>query len=385
VASSWPGNERRCFRRSWNYRPAQLVSNPMSDRKVQKSERMGDSRPPSRMEMEAQEAAEVAERQLDEYPLLLPEIGRRLRQSPPQLVMTCARGSSDHAASFAKHLIETQTSTPTASHSPSVSSIFGTRWRRLDDTLFLAISQSGQSPDLLLSAQAARQAGAFVLSMINAASSPLERESSATLPILAGPERSVAATKSYIGSLLAIVHLVAEWTGSDTLHRALERSPDALRQAWALDWGRAVDALLDVRDMYVIGRGSTLGIAQETALKLKETCGIHAEAVSAAEVRHGPIAIVGKDFPVLVLAPNDAARPSVEELAADLVSRGAHVLVAGAEVEGATNLPGLANLDAALAPATLIMSVYKMVAALSRARGFDPDAPAHLMKVTETR
>ncbi|HEX5257153.1 MAG TPA: SIS domain-containing protein [Sphingomicrobium sp.] len=346
---------------------------------------MSDARPPSRMELEAQEAAEVAERQLAEYPRLLPPIGRRLRQSTPQLVMTCARGSSDHAASFAKHLIETRTATPTASHSPSISSIFQTQWRRLDDTLFLAISQSGESPDLLLSAQAAREAGAFVLSMINAPSSPLERQSSATLPILAGPERSVAATKSYIGSLLAIVHLVAEWTGSDTLHHALESSPDALRRAWALEWNQAVDALLDVRDMYVIGRGSTLGIAQETALKLKETCGIHAEAVSAAELRHGPIAIVGEGFPILVLAPNDAAHASVEALAADLVSRGAHVLAAGAEVKGATNLPSLANVDAALAPATLIMSVYKMVAALSRARGFDPDAPANLMKVTETR
>ena len=335
--------------------------------------------------MEAQEAAEVAERQLAEYPRLLLPIGKRLRRSPPQLVMTCARGSSDHAASFAKHLIETQTSTPTASHSPSVSSIFGIRWRRLDDTLFLAISQSGQSPDLLLSAQAAHEAGAFVLSMVNAAASPLEAESSATLAILAGPERSIAATKSYIGSLLAIVHLVAEWTSSDALHQALESSPDALRRAWSLDWSPAVDALRDVRDMYVIARGSTLGIAQETALKLKETCGIHAEAVSAAELRHGPIAIVGKDFPVLVLAPNDAARASVEELAADLVSRGAHVLAAGVEVKGATNLPTLPDLDPAIGPATLIMSVYKMVAALSRARGFDPDSPPHLMKVTETR
>ena len=346
---------------------------------------MGDARPSSRMEVEAQEAALVAERQLDEYPRLLPEIVERLDRSTPHLVMTCARGSSDHAASFAKHLIETETSTPTASHSPSISSIFGTKWRSLDDTLFLAISQSGQSPDLLLSAQAAREAGAFVLSIVNAAASPLERESSATLPILAGPERSVAATKSFIGSLLAIVHLVAEWTGSDTLQGALANSPDALRQAWALDWSRAVEALADARDMYVIGRGSTLGIAQETALKLKETCGIHAEAVSAAELRHGPIAIVGEGFPVLVLTPNDAARASVQALATDLVNRGADVLAAGVEVPGATNLPALPDLHAAIAPAALVTSVYRMVAALSIARGFAPDSPPNLMKVTETR
>jgi glucosamine--fructose-6-phosphate aminotransferase (isomerizing) len=308
-----------------------------------------------------------------------------LREIGPQFVMTCARGSSDHAATYAKHLIEIETATPTASHSPSVSSIFGVKWRSLDRVLFLAISQSGQSPDLVLSAKAARQTGALVLSIVNAESSPLEAESGATLPILAGPEHSVAATKSYIGSLLAVANLVAEWTGSISLREAVASSPLALRRAWDLDWSEAVDALLDVRDMYVIGRGSTLGIAQETALKFKETCGIHAEAVSAAEVRHGPMAIVTAGFPVLVLAPNDASRASVEAIAADLIARGAHVLAAGAQVEGAINLPTVPGLHPAIAPAACMMSVYRMIAALSVARGLDPDSPPYLRKVTETR
>ncbi|MFL6743205.1 MAG: SIS domain-containing protein, partial [Sphingomicrobium sp.] len=290
------------------------------------------------MESEAEEAAQVAERQLREYPKLLAGIGGRLRELDPRLVMTCARGSSDHAATYAKHLIEIETATPAASHSPSVSSIFGVEWRSLDRVLFLAISQSGQSPDLVLSAKAARDAGALVLSIVNAESSPLEQESWATLPILAGPEESVAATKSYIGSLLAVAGLVAEWTDSGPLRDAVASSPQALRQAWGLDWSEAVDALLDVRDMYVIGRGSTLGIAQETALKFKETCGIHAEAVSAAEIRHGPMAIISAGFPVLVIVPNDASRASVEAIAADLVERGAHVLAAGSNVDGAINL-----------------------------------------------
>jgi glutamine---fructose-6-phosphate transaminase (isomerizing) len=337
------------------------------------------------MESEAREAAAVAQRQLQEYPELLAGVGAALRALDPRLVMTCARGSSDHAATYAKHLIEIETSTPTASHSPSVSSVFGTRWRELDRVLFLAISQSGQSPDLVLSAQAARQAGALVVSIVNAASSPLERESRATLPILAGPEQSVAATKSYIGSLLAIAHLVAEWAGSEPLRQALAAAPLALEQSWELDWSAAGEALRDVADMYVIGRGSTLGIAEETALKFKETCGIHAEAVSAAELRHGPIAIVGAGFPVLVLVPNDAARSSVESLAADLVGRGASVLVAGSDVEGAIHLPVVPDLHPAIAPAACMMSVYRMVAGLSLARGFDPDSPPFLKKVTETR
>jgi glutamine---fructose-6-phosphate transaminase (isomerizing) len=346
---------------------------------------MSTAAPPSRMETEAREAVLVAERQLQEYPELLAPIGAALRELEPRLVMTCARGSSDHAATYAKHLIEIETGIPTASHSPSVSSVFGTKWRSLDPTLFLAISQSGQSPDLVLSARAAREAGAFVLSIINSESSPLEGESRATLPMLAGPERSVAATKSYIGSLLAIAHLVAEWTGGDPLRQALESAPVALERSWGLDWSAAGDALRDVSDMYVIGRGSTLGIAEETALKFKETCAIHAEAVSAAELRHGPIAIVSAGFPVLVLVPNDAARPSVAALAADLVGRGACVLAAGCHVEGAIDLPVVPDLHPAIAPAACMMSVYRMVAALSVARGLDPDAPPFLEKVTETR
>lgn len=340
---------------------------------------------PSIMETEAKEAVLVAERQLLELPPLLSDLGRSVRALKPQFVITCARGSSDHAATYAKHLIEIEVGIPTASHSPSISSIFGARWRRLQSTLFLAISQSGQSPDLILSAQAAGKAGALVLSIINADSSPLEEESSAILPILAGVERSVAATKSYIGSLLAIAHLVAEWTGCDLLREALQSSPFALRSAWDLDWAHGVDALLDVRDMYVIGRGSTLAIAEETALKLKETCGIHAEAISAAEVLHGPIAIVGAGFPVLVLVPGDAAGPSVASLAAALADRGARVIAAGSKVKGAINLPTVPGLHPAVAPAACVLSVYRMVSALSIARGLDPDKPPLLHKVTETR
>ena len=337
------------------------------------------------MESEAGETVAVAERQLRELPPILGEIGKELRRLDPRLVMTCARGSSDHAATYAKHLIEIEAAIPTASHSPSVSSIFGTKWRALDRTLFLVISQSGQSPDLVLSARAAREAGAVVVGIVNAGSSPLEQESWAALPILAGPEQSVAATKSYIGSLLATAHLVAEWTGGDPLRQALESAPSALERAWGLDWSAAVDALRNCRDMYVIGRGSTLGIAQETALKFKETCGIHAEAVSAAEIRHGPIAIVGEGFPVLVLAPNDAARDSVAAIAAEMVGRGAMVLAAACHVEGALNLPTVPELHPAIAPAATMMSVYRMIAHLSVARGFDPDAPPHLKKVTKTR
>lgn len=339
----------------------------------------------SRMESEAEEAAQVAERQLRGHPALLEPIGATLRALDPQMVVTCARGSSDHAATFAKFLIETQIGIPVASHSPSISSIYDRKWRGLDRSLFLAVSQSGKSPDLVVSAEGARQAGAACLAIVNAEGSPLEAACGTALPILAGAETSVAATKSYIGTLLATIGLVSAWSGRSELVGASAAAPEALRRAWALDWSPALEVLSTARNLFVIGRGSTFGIAQEAALKLKETCGLHAEAFSAAEVQHGPMAIIGEGFPLLLFAPQDEARASVEPLAADLVARGARLVTIGLEIEGAVNLPTVPGLHPALAPVTQILSFYRMAAALSRARGLDPDAPPYLRKVTETR
>lgn len=338
----------------------------------------------SRMESEAREAAAVAERQARELGDLLGPLAERLRRLDPRLILTCARGSSDHAATYAKYMVETVLKVPAASHAPSVSSVYGVKWRGLDRTVFLAISQSGRSPDLILSAEAARTAGAYALAMVNAPGSPLAAASDAELPLLAGPETSVAATKSYVGSLLAIAHLVAEWAEDDALRSALAAAPATLRAAADLDWSAGVEALSDISNMYVLGRGSTFAIAQEAALKLKETCGIHAEAVSAAEVRHGPMAIAGAGFPVLVFVPADAARDSVLAIAAELAARGAKLLMVGGQVQGGLTLRA-AEAPAQIAPMGFITSFYIMAAALSRARGLDPDAPPHLKKVTETR
>jgi glucosamine--fructose-6-phosphate aminotransferase (isomerizing) len=328
---------------------------------------------------EAAESAAVAARQLDQLNGALRGLGQRLRSLDPPVVITCARGSSDHAATFAKYLIETRALTPVASHAPSVSSVYSTAWRKLDRALFLVISQSGRSPDLVVSAQAARDAGAFVVAFVNEPDSPLADVAEVTIPLLAGTEKSVAATKSFIASLLALVGLVAAWTEAEDLEEAVSRAPESLRQAWALDWSAAVPLLRDAASLFVLGRGLSLGIAQEAALKLKETCGLHAEAYSAAEVKHGPMAIVGAGFPVLMLPPSDEARAAFEPLAQDFLARGARVLTAGDQ------LPALPGLHPALAPVAAIQSFYRFAAALSLARGFNPDRPPHLRKVTETR
>ena len=337
------------------------------------------------MHAEAAEAADVARRQIDQLGAQMEQLGRTLRQLDPSLVITCARGSSDHAATFAKYLIETRVRTPVASFAPSTSSIYGTHWRKLEGTLFLAVSQSGQSPDLIASARAAREAGALVVAIVNEPGTPLAEVAEQTIPMLAGPERSVAATKSFIASLLVLTHVVAAWTEEEQFGAALASAPDLLRQAWALDWSPALPRLREARGLYVIGRGLGLGVAQEAALKLKETCGLHAEAYSAAEVRHGPMAIVGRDFPVLMLVPNDEAGDAFAPLAEAFAARGAHVLMAGGTAPGALSLPVLAGMHPALAPIAAIQAFYRFAARLSLARGLDPDRPPHLKKVTETR
>ncbi|GGB90309.1 glucosamine-6-phosphate deaminase [Novosphingobium endophyticum] len=334
---------------------------------------------------EAAQGAAVAERQIAELQVPLDALGRKLRDLDPPLVLTCARGSSDHAATFAKYLVETHALAPVASYAPSVSSLYETHWRKLEGTLFLAISQSGHSPDVVISARAARQAGALVVALVNDPHSPLALASDVAIPLHAGTERSVAASKSFIASLLAIMGLVAAWTGSEELRRPQATVPQALRDAWQLDWSPAVTALAGTDNLFVLGRGLNFAAAQEAALKLKETCGLHAEAFSAAEVQHGPAALVGPGFPVFMLTPGDKGREDFGRLADQFVRRGAPVIVVGGPHSGTLSLPFLTELHPAVAPLATIQSFYRFVAELAIARGRDPDRPPHLRKVTETR
>ncbi|MDX3886240.1 MAG: SIS domain-containing protein [Sphingomonas sp.] len=331
---------------------------------------------------EAGESAAVVTRQHAANAEALAAIADRLRGRPPRAVLTCARGSSDHAATYAKYLIETRLGLLVSSASPSVSSVYGAA-QRLDDMLAIAISQSGKSPDLLATVEAAKQAGAAALALVNVADSPLAALADDVLPLHAGPERSVAATKSYIATLAAIADLVRAWTGDAGLAAALDTLPDLLRRAWACDWSPLVDALADARGLFVVGRGIGLAVAQEAALKFKETCGIQAEAFSAAELKHGPMALVGPGFPLIVFRQSDETGPGVDALAAEMAARGGPVFIAGGEAAGATPLPSIEG-DAAIEPLLHIQSFYRAANALSVRRGFDPDKPPHLAKVTET-
>jgi glucosamine--fructose-6-phosphate aminotransferase (isomerizing) len=330
---------------------------------------------------EAAEAPAVVERLVTANRPLIQALAAALRADPPRAVVTCARGSSDHAATYAKYLIETSTGVITSSAALSVSSVYASE-PKLEGVLYLAISQSGKSPDILAAVEAARQAGALVVALVNDEASPLAALADHVLPLHAGPEISVAATKSYIAALAGIAQLVAAWSQDTELEGALQALPEVLRRAWLLDWSPAAERLKAARNLYVLGRGVGYGVAQEAALKFKETCGLHAEAFSAAEVLHGPMALVKEGFPVLIFAQADQSQDSVVTLARDLQARGVDVMLAGGD-EGGGALPTVST-HPNLEPIARIQSFYRMANGLSILRGHDPDKPPHLNKVTET-
>ena len=334
------------------------------------------------MHAEAREAPDVVRRQLRRNAIAMDALGARLRGQPPRAILTLARGSSDHAATYAKWLFETRLGVITSSGAPSTASVYRAR-QDLEGCLAIAISQSGRSPDLIASTVAAREAGARVVALVNDEASPLAAAADHAFPLCAGVETSVAATKSWIAALSALAHLVAAWAGDAELLAALHAVPDAMDDAWSWDWSAALDLLVPAKNLYVIGRGPGLALAQEAALKCKETCGLHAEAFSAAEVRHGPQALLNERFPALLFAQADETREGLCALAADLVAREVPVMLAGASSPGALLLPA-SDAHPALAPLLLGLRFYKLANALAVARGFDPDNPPHLRKVTET-
>lgn len=331
---------------------------------------------------EAGEAAAATRHFLGSNVDTLSALGRRLRASPPSVILTCARGSSDHAATFGKYLLETFTGVPVCSAAPSVSSVYAAS-TVADDALCLAISQSGRSPDLLATVEAHKKGGAHVVVLVNDETSPLADMADTLLPLCAGPERSVAATKSCIVSMVALAAIAAQWSRDADLVAAVEAIPDLLDRAMAIDWGDVVEGLADASSLFVIGRGYGLAVAQETALKLKETCALHAEAFSAAEVRHGPMTIVGPGFPILAFATSDSAGDAVRDVTAEFRRRGAEIYLADPRGGETVRLEAL-TAHPAIEPILMLQSFYRLANALSVRRGLDPDAPPHLAKVTRT-
>ncbi|WP_417309914.1 SIS domain-containing protein [Devosia sp.] len=309
--------------------------------------------------------------------------GEALRAIDPRAFITVARGSSDHAAAFLKYAIELGAGIPVASVGPSIVSIYG-RPLKLDGMAAISVSQSGKSPDIVAVTEAARKGGALTFALTNTPESPLAAASAHTLDLRAGPEKSVAATKTYVASIVAGLALIGNWLQDNALLAALDSLPELLAEAVACDWAPLLGALDGHDSLFVLGRGPGLAIAAEAALKFKETCGIHAEAYSAAEVLHGPARIVESKFPVLALAARDAGEASIAEVAERLAGQGARVFLTSVNAQSAERLPFAASGHPLTDALALSVSFYGFVEALSRRRGFDPDNPPHLKKVTET-
>lgn len=337
----------------------------------------------SHMAREVAEIPDAARRFLAQSADAVAGAAVAMRAADPGLIVTVARGSSDHAATYLKYAVELLAGVPVASVGPSVASIYR-RPLKLGRAACVGISQSGESPDIVQMMRAAATGGALTVAITNHADSPLARGSAHCLALQAGQEQSVAATKTFVASVLAGLALLAEWQEDAALRKAVSDLPEAFAQALAVDWSPLAARLSRAQSLYVLGRGPAFAIASEAALKFKETCGLHAEAFSAAEVLHGPSAIVQAQFPVLALGVEDAALPRLTETAARLVAQGADVFLTGADVPGATRLPSVPGLHPLCAPLALSVSFYAFIEGLARRRGFDPDVPPHLRKVTQT-
>lgn len=340
--------------------------------------------PKTQMGRELAEAPAVVAKQLAHNKAAIERLADDLRRNPPKFIVTCGRGSSDHATLYAKYLIESQLGIPVVSAAPSIVSIYN-RSIASKDALFIAVSQSGKSPDLVKNATAARDSGARTVALVNEVNSPLAETVDHVIPLMAGPETSVAATKSYIATLSAIAQIIGAWTRDSRFADDLASLPAHLTAALDLDWMGATDTIARSNGLYVIGRGPTFAIAQEAALKFKETGSLHAEAFSAAEVQHGPMALVTPHFPVLVFSQQDASRESVEDFLTEMRTKTDNLFAAEtghSNIRG--HLPVIEDIHPLLAPIAMIQTFYTLAETVALARGCNPDAPPHLSKVTET-
>ncbi|MEO0387995.1 MAG: SIS domain-containing protein [Pseudomonadota bacterium] len=334
------------------------------------------------MRTEINEIPDAVARLLSEGPGPIQTAVQRAKAADPRYFVSVARGSSDHAATYLKYASELLLRKPMASVGPSVRSIYGVE---LDctATVGFSVSQSGMSPDIVRMTEAIGQGGAMTIAITNDAASDLARVATCVVPIFAGPERSVAATKTFVTSLVAGLWILAELADDKALIDGIHALPPLLAKAASCDWSAAAAAITG-GSLFTVGRGPAWAISNEAALKFKETCQIHAESYSAAEVMHGPMSIIEEGFPLIAFCAGDAAEPGLVDIVDALADKGAAAFVTSALSQRSRHLPHVRTGHWLTDPITTIVSFYAMVETIALARGIDPDAPRHLKKVTET-
>ena len=311
-------------------------------------------------------------------------IARRLAKADLRFVLVAARGTSDNAARYAQYALGLTCRLPVALAGPSLVTLYDSPLH-LRGALVIGISQSGRSPDVVETVAAARLAGTPTLAIVNDPESPLARAAEDVIPIHAGVERSVAATKTYTAQLLAVALLASSLSGSRKHSEGLGALPDAVGDALDVEPAarRAAKGLAEAGRVVVLSRGLNYPTAHEIALKLKELALLEAEALSGADFRHGPIALAGPGLPAVVVSPpGTAPEADLAALAEELRRRGSPVLCIGPSGRGSLPVPRLPEL---LSPIVSVIPGQLLAFHAARARGLDPDAPRGLTKVTETR
>jgi len=333
----------------------------------------------SAMARETAEIPAVAERLLARAEVFA-AIAERIEQAKPRIVVLCGRGSSGHVGVYLRYLFEARLGLLGSAAAPSVVTAYA-RPPDMRGALFIVISQSGRSPDLVGATQAARKFGALTLAIVNEEDSPAAAASELILPIGAGIEHSVAATKTVVLSMIAGAQLVAALARDGDLNDNLRQLPLRLSDALACDWSAWADSAAAASAAFIVGRGYGLGCVREIALKVAEILRVPALGYSAAELRHGPRASVTSATPVLVLRQNDQAAGAIDDLVRDLGDAGEKVFSAGG---AAGTLPWIGDGHPICDPVLMLIPAYRAIEAAARRRGFDPDKPPHLSKVTRT-
>lgn len=336
----------------------------------------------TQMRHEILEIPTAVDRLLSEGSTAIQSAARKARDLNPRFLLSVARGSSDHACTYLKYASELLLGCPMASVGPSIASVYGAQINA-KGAMCISVSQSGQSPDIVKMTESLRASGAMTVAITNNLDSRLATVSDAPLAIHAGPELSVAATKTFVTSLVAGLWLLAEIKGDADLLTAFKTLPKQLEKATECDWSAPLDSITG-QSVFTLGRGTSWAISNEAALKFKETCLIHAESYSSAEVFHGPVSIIEQGFPVIAFAAADAAEDSLAATADQLVAKGANVFATTKKVTSAATLPFVRTGHWLTDPIATIVSFYSMVDAVAAKRGINPDAPRHLNKVTET-
>lgn len=337
----------------------------------------------TKMLEETLQTKDVLKKQWSQNSKVRIQISDQIKKINPFCFATFARGSSDHAAAYFNYLASLELKKLSMSLSPSLVSV-----HRVDldfsKAIGVAISQSGKSPDILSLVGLVNKQKSTSLAFVNDTNSPLASEATLVYPLCAGEETSVAATKSFIASLYAGASLVAQVAEDSEFLGAIEKAPEHLPTQLSCHWPEIVEMLTDCDQMMIVGRGLGFTIAHEAALKLKETCHIQAESFSSAEIKHGPQAVVGDDFPVLIFALRGVEQESLIETGLDLRKRGAKVCIISDKYISDEDCLYAPNCHLYLDPLNLIYSFYLMVESLAKARDLDPDNPRFLSKVTMT-